>query len=82
MSGNSFAAIFLFCIYCTNIGCKILSIMKIIFNYPKTSYNSVLIKTKIPTIFRFIIKVGFHAFKISFLWHLPFIMKPCGCLFF
>ena len=28
------------------------------------------------------IKIGFHTFKISFLWHFPFIMKPCGCFFF
>ncbi len=43
MSCNSFTAIFFLCIHGANIRREVFSVMKIIFDYSKSSYDSALI---------------------------------------
>lgn len=43
LSCNPLTTIFLFGIHCTYIGRKVFSVMKIIFNYAKTAYNTLSI---------------------------------------
>jgi len=78
MSRNSLAAVCFLRIHGTDVRGKVFSVMNIMLDYPQSSNNPVILQAKIPTIFGFTVKKGFHTRKIGFLRHVPLPMKPFG----
>ena len=48
---DSFTAVAFFCIYCADIGCKVFTVMKVVFDNAHSANNFVIIQTKVPTVF-------------------------------
>ena len=82
MSRNSSATVFFFGIDSTDIRGQILSVMEVVFYDPHTADDLFAVQAKIPTVFRFSLKVSIHALQICFRRNMPLAVEPFRCGFF